>query len=99
VIAFGEGLSAAVMIRFTLTESAVSKATVAATMGMINMTLYGVGIELYKVFYQYAGMLGFALFSLAVIALYWYLSRSVVARAMLARVTGHEEKDDSGPLI
>lgn len=99
VIAFGEGLSAAVMIRFTLTESAVSKATVAATMGMINMTLYGVGIELYKVFYLYAGMMGFALFSLAVIALYWYLSRSVVARAMLARVTGREDKDDSGPLI
>ncbi|MEO6919148.1 MAG: MFS transporter [Collimonas sp.] len=98
VIAFGEGLSAAVMIRFTLTESNVSKATVAATMGMINMTLYGVGIELYKVFYLYAGMMGFALFSTAVIALYWYLSRSVVARAMQARVTGHEEKD-AGSLI
>jgi len=95
VIAFGEGLSAAVMIRFTLTESAVSKATVAATMGMINMTLYGVGIELYKVFYLHAGMMGFALFSAAVIGLYWYLARSVVARAMLARVTGHGDKEGS----
>lgn len=95
VIAFGEGLSAAVIIRFALTESAISKATVSATMGMINMTLYGVGIELYKVFYLHAGMLGFALFSTAVVALYWYLGRSVVTRAMLARVTGHGDKEGS----
>ncbi len=96
IIAFGEGLSAAVMIRFTLTESAVSKATVAATMGMINMTLYGVGIELYKVLYLHVGMIGFALFSAAVIGLYWYMARSVVARAMLVRgMAGHGDKKGS----
>ncbi|MFC5474587.1 MFS transporter [Paraherbaspirillum soli] len=89
VIAFGEGLSSAVMIRFTLTESTISKATAGAALGIINMLLYAIGIELYKLFYLHAGMMGFALLSTVVALVYWYLSRGVVRRAMLARVTGH----------
>lgn len=89
LISFGEGLSVAVLVRFTLTESDVSKGTVAAAMGIVGMLMYSVGIEIYKLLYLYTGMMGFSLLSAAVACLYWRLSRGVVRRAMAARVTGH----------
>ncbi|QRX81579.1 MFS transporter [Glaciimonas sp. PAMC28666] len=95
LVSFGEGLSVAVMVRFTLTESDVSKGTVAAAMGIVSMLMYGIGIELYKVLYLYAGMMGFALLSTLVALLYWRLSRDVVRRAMAARVTGHGTRQGS----
>ncbi|PUA16636.1 MFS transporter [Glaciimonas sp. PCH181] len=95
LVSFGEGLSVAVLVRFTLTESAISKGTVAAAMGMVSMLMYGIGIELYKLLYAFAGMIGFALMSAVVALLYWRLSRDVVQRAMAARVTGHGVKQGS----
>ena len=95
LVSFGEGLSVAVLVRFTLTESAISKGTVAAAMGMVSMLMYGIGIELYKLLYAFAGMMGFAAMSAAVALLYWRLSRDVVQRAMAARVTGHGVKQGS----
>jgi DHA1 family multidrug/chloramphenicol efflux transport protein-like MFS transporter len=93
MLSLGEGLSASVVVRFALTENAVSKATVAATMGMINMTIYGFGIEIYKVFYRYAGMMGFAIFSMIAVTTYWYISRSVMVRALLERGENLDNKN------
>ena len=67
----------------------------AAAMGIVSMLMYGVGIELYKMLYLYAGMMGFAFLSTLVALLYWRLSRDVVQRAMAARVTGHGTKQGS----
>ncbi|MGS0741366.1 MdfA family multidrug efflux MFS transporter [Glaciimonas sp. GG7] len=89
LVSFGEGLSVAVLVRFTLTETTISKGTVAAAMGMVSMAMYGVGIELYKLLYFHIGILGFALMSIVVGVLYWRFSSIVVRRAMAARVTGH----------
>jgi len=85
MLSLGEGLSASVVVRFALTESSVSKATVAGTMGMINMIIYALGIETYKIFYHHAGMMGFAIFSMIPVGAYWRISRSVIARALLIR--------------
>ncbi|MDP5009479.1 MAG: MFS transporter [Glaciimonas sp.] len=89
LLAFGQGLAFAVLMRFTLTESAISKGTVAAAIGMLSMLFYGVGIEVYKLLYLHFGMMGFALLSIPITWLYWHLSRGVAQRAMAKRVTGH----------
>ncbi|MEB0138551.1 MULTISPECIES: MFS transporter [unclassified Undibacterium] len=85
LIAFGEGISNAVIVRFTLTESTVSKATVAAAMGILNMCIWSVGIEVYKLVYLHTGLLGFAILSCLALGVYAILARSVITRAMAVR--------------
>lgn len=89
LLAFAEGLSTAVLFRFTLTASDISKGTVAASIGMVSMLTYSIGIELYKLFYLYTGILGFALLSALSMLAYWLLSCKVVQRAMLIRQSDH----------
>lgn len=85
LLAFGQGLAFAVLMRFTLTESSVSKGTVAAAIGMLSMLIYGLGIEIYKLLYLHFGMIGFVMLSALTIALYWRLSHAVVKRGMAIR--------------
>ncbi|TCP10663.1 DHA1 family multidrug/chloramphenicol efflux transport protein-like MFS transporter [Crenobacter luteus] len=88
LMCFGEGLSFAVLYRFALTASDVSKGTIAATIGMLSMSVYAVGIEAFKHGYFAVGPFGYAALSLVCTLLFWRLSRRVVASAMRERADG-----------
>jgi len=92
LLAFGQGLAFAVLMRFTLTESSVSKGTVAAAIGMLSMLTYGFGIEIYKFLYLQFGMIGFAALSALTTLLYWRFSHEVGQRGMAIRE--HENSTD-----
>ena len=62
--AFGIGLANAGLYRLTLFSSNVSKGTVSATMGMLSMMVFTVGIELAKVACVWGGSGLFNLFNL-----------------------------------
>ncbi len=91
LLSFGQGLAFAVLMRFTLTTSAVSKGTVAAAIGMLAMLILGVGIEIYKLFYLHFGMMGFAVFSALTMFLYWRLSRAVAQSGMAVRQSANSQ--------
>ena len=63
--AFGIGLANAGLVRLTLFASDMSKGTVSAAMGMLQMLIFTVGIELSKHSYQLGGIGMFSLFNLA----------------------------------
>jgi DHA1 family multidrug/chloramphenicol efflux transport protein-like MFS transporter len=62
--AYGIGLANAGLYRLTLFSSEISKGTVSATMGMLSMAVFTVGIELAKVAYVWGGSGWFNLFNL-----------------------------------
>ncbi|AIR63043.1 multidrug transporter [Cedecea neteri] len=62
--AFGIGLANAGLVRLTLFASEMSKGTVSAAMGMLQMLIFTVGIELSKHAYQFGGNGLFSLFNL-----------------------------------
>lgn len=62
--AFGIGLANAGLVRLTLFASSMSKGTVSAAMGMLQMTIFTVGIELSKHAYLQGGNGFFSLFNL-----------------------------------
>lgn len=62
--AYGIGLANAGLYRLTLFSSNVSKGTVSATMGMLSMLVFTLGIELAKVAYSLGGSASFNLFNL-----------------------------------
>ena len=62
--AFGIGLANAGLVRLTLFASDISKGTVSAAMGMLQMTIFTVGIELSKHAYLSGGEGLFSLFNL-----------------------------------
>lgn len=62
--AFGIGLANAGLVRLTLFASDMSKGTVSAAMGMLQMLIFTVGIELSKHIYQFGGNGLFSLFNL-----------------------------------
>ena len=68
--AFGIGLANAGLVRLTLFASDVSKGTVSAAMGMLQMLIFTVGIELSKHAYLLGGNGLFSLFNLASGVLY-----------------------------
>ncbi len=62
--AFGIGLANAGLVRLTLFASDMSKGTVSAAMGMLQMAIFTVGIELSKHAYLSGGSGLFSLFNL-----------------------------------
>lgn len=64
IYAFGIGIANAGLVRLTLFSSEMSKGTVAAAMGMIQMFIFTVGIELSKHAYMSGGAGSFNLFNL-----------------------------------
>lgn len=64
IYAFGIGIANAGLVRLTLFSSEMSKGTVAAAMGMIQMLIFTVGIELSKHAYISGGAGAFNLMSL-----------------------------------
>ncbi|MFK3660061.1 MFS transporter [Scandinavium sp. NPDC088450] len=63
--AFGIGIANAGLVRLTLFASDMSKGTVSAAMGMLQMLIFTVGIEVSKHAYQHGGNGLFSLFNLA----------------------------------
>jgi len=64
IYAFGIGIANAGLVRLTLFSSEMSKGTVAAAMGMIQMLIFTVGIELSKHAYMSGGAGSFNLINL-----------------------------------
>jgi DHA1 family multidrug/chloramphenicol efflux transport protein-like MFS transporter len=62
--AFGIGLANAGLVRLTLFASEMSKGTVSAAMGMLQMLIFTVGIEVSKHAYELGGNGLFSLFNL-----------------------------------
>ncbi|SNY76682.1 MFS transporter [Enterobacter sp. CC120223-11] len=65
VYAFGIGIANAGLVRLTLFASDMSKGTVSAAMGMLQMLIFTVGIEVSKHAYQFGGNGLFSGFNLA----------------------------------
>lgn len=63
--AFGIGLANAGLYRLTLFSSSISKGTVSAALGMLNVLVFTLGIELAKMLYELGGNGLFNLFNLA----------------------------------
>ncbi|PRC92884.1 MFS transporter [Solimicrobium silvestre] len=59
LIAFAEGLSFAVLYRFTLMSSEIAKGSVSAGLSMLTMGCYAIGIELMRLAYVAWGITGF----------------------------------------
>ncbi|HGJ5856810.1 MFS transporter [Arsenophonus nasoniae] len=64
IYAFGLGMTNACLIRLTLFSSDVSKGTVSAAMGIINMVIFILGIELAKIVYLWRDANAFNLLNL-----------------------------------
>ncbi|WP_189459439.1 MFS transporter [Jeongeupia chitinilytica] len=71
--AYGVGLANAALYRLTLFSSTVSKGTVAASLGMITMVFFTVGIEIVRWGYGSGGNLWFAGANLAAGIGFWLL--------------------------
>jgi len=65
IYAFGIGLANAGLVRLTLFASEMSKGTVSAAMGMLQMLIFTVGIEVSKHAFSSGGNGLFSLFNLA----------------------------------
>ena len=65
IYAFGIGVANAGLVRLTLFASEMSKGTVSAAMGMLQMLIFTVGIEVSKHAYAMGGNGLFSLFNLA----------------------------------
>jgi DHA1 family multidrug/chloramphenicol efflux transport protein-like MFS transporter len=65
IYAFGIGLANAGLVRLTLFASDMSKGTVSAAMGMLQMLIFTVGIEVSKHAFSFGGNGLFSLFNLA----------------------------------
>ena len=85
LMAFGEGLSFAVLYRFALMSSDISKGTVSASMSMLSMAGYALGIELFRRAYIAGGMTGFALMAVLTSLLFVIVARPRVHLAMEQR--------------
>lgn len=87
--AYGIGLANAGLYRLTLFSSDVSKGTVSATMGMLSMLVFTLGIEFAKVAYAWAGNGAFNLFNLLgglcwLVLVVLFLKRRQKSQAVLA---------------
>lgn len=84
LMAFGEGLSFAVLYRFALMRGQAGKGTVSAAMSMGSMAGYALGIELLRQAYIAGGMAGFAALAVFTSLLFVLVARPQV-KGELAR--------------
>lgn len=85
LIAFGEGLSFAVMYRFALMSSTVSKGTVAAAIATISMLFYAVLIEMTRNMYEWWGLGAFVIMIAASLALFLKYALPLLKQLMQQR--------------
>ncbi|WP_213991275.1 MFS transporter [Sodalis sp. dw_96] len=84
--AFGIGIANAGLYRLTLFSSSMSKGTVSAAVGMLNMVVYTLGIELARALYEQGGSRLFNLFNLLSV-LGWYVLVRVFIRHRASTLT------------
>lgn len=83
--AFAEGLAMSVLYRFSMTASDRPFGVTSALIGMLHMTGYALGVELFKYVYLTFGLFGFGVCSVFCIVLFIILSRHAVMVAMTNR--------------
>ena len=82
LIAFGEGCSFAVLYRFSLMASEVSKGTVAAAVSIMMLLVFFAMIELVRVLYQSFSLPAYVWACVVVLALWFTVPRKVLAKRM-----------------
>lgn len=95
LISLGEGLAFAVLYRFALTASDVAKGAVAASMTMLSLLVYSLGVELLKKAFLFAGYAGFAILALLFALAFRQLSRRMVGEAMAERAASGRLADEA----
>lgn len=90
LLSFGEGLSFGVLYRFALMSSSVAKGTVSASMSMLCMVGFALGIEGLKLAYLGGGVLGFALLAVVTQTLFVQLALRSVRAGMAERAAPAE---------
>lgn len=85
LIALAEGLSYAVLFRFALMASDISKGTVAAAMATVVMVFFSVGIELTKYLYLHWQFKGLWLVCFLSVAVFTLVAKPVLESLMLQR--------------
>jgi MFS transporter, DHA1 family, multidrug/chloramphenicol efflux transport protein len=85
LMAFGEGLSFAVLYRFALTATTAAKGTTAASMTMLSLAVYAGGVECLKTVYLLGGIAGFSSSLLILSMLYFLLTRYWINIVMAER--------------
>lgn len=95
LISLGEGLAFAVLYRFALTASDVAKGAVAASMTMLSLLVYSLGVELLKKAFLFAGYAGFAILALLFALAFRQLSRRMVGEAMAVRAASGRLADEA----
>lgn len=86
-LALSEGLAYAVLYRFALMSSMVAKGTVSASMTMLSMVIYALGVEVLKGVWLLFGMIGLAVLMLLLVMAFWLLSKRMVATFMAERAS------------
>ncbi|MEN3029511.1 MFS transporter [Chromobacterium amazonense] len=91
LMAFGEGMAFGVLYRFALMScDAAGRGTISASMSMLSMAGYAVGIELFRQVYQATGLGGYTVLALCFSLLYVMLGRKMVGIAMAERAAPAE---------
>lgn len=85
--AYGIGIANAGLYRLTLFSSNISKGTVSATLGVMNMLVYTLGIELAKILYAQGGSGLFNGFNLLSVLGWYALVRLFIRRRATPRPT------------
>jgi len=85
--AFGIGIANAGLYRLTLFSSSMSKGTVSAAVGMLNMVVYTLGIELAKTLYNQGGSGLFNLFNLLSVLGWYALVRAFIRRRASTQIS------------
>ncbi|OWY38521.1 multidrug transporter MdfA [Xenophilus sp. AP218F] len=86
LMAFGEGLAFGVLYRFALMSCDVAgRGTISASMSMLSMAGYALGIELFRQVYQAGGLLAYAVLAVLFSLSYVFVARRTVSMAMAER--------------
>ena len=85
LIALAEGLSYAVLFRFALMASDISKGTVAAAMATVVMVFFSMIIEFTKTLYLHWGFAGLVAICTLSVLLYTWLAIPELKKAMAQR--------------
>lgn len=85
LISFGQGIAGSVAFRYAFMASNMGKGTVSASISMLNMVFFFIGIEVVRILYSQYHLKAF-LFSNVIIILLWFtFPRMALLKAMLER--------------
>lgn len=85
LVSFGEGVAVSVVFRSAFASSDLPKGTVAASMSMLNMTCFFVGIEMVRLLYTHFHMAAYLLMSIVIILTWFTFPRRALIKEMQKR--------------